>query len=270
MPRTISVGDRLAKVFDANLYVGEVVDWDREVESGRKLYRVRYTDGDEEDLYACELRPLLGAVSAIPRANKAYQQRKSKENEEFMHDCHEFLPMPIHQCTALALDDLAQREDGQVVANTLSTWTSFGGRAAKMWVPNPDVNVVAAVQAQGGSARLCLLGALLREMRRDKMVLSFDALYLDFCGFAATILPDLQYLFKHHQRFLADSVVLHLTTARREGVAPGRIANRLRQMSHDANYGECRLVRYYVSKTMHKFAFVLERRKTHLRGRIQN
>ena len=269
MPRTISVGDRLAKVFDADLYVGEVVDWDREVETGRKLYRVRYTDGDEEDLYAYELRPLLGTISAIPREDKAYQQRKSQENEEFMHDCHEFLPVPIGECTALALDDLAQREDGQVVANTLSAWTSFGGRAAQMWVPNPDVNVVAAVQAQGGSARLCLLGTLLREMRRAKTASSrFDALYLDFCGFAATILPDLQYLFKHHQRFLADIVVLHLTTARREGLAPHRIPIRLRQMSHHANYGECRLVRYYVSKTMHKFAFVLERRKTRLRRRM--
>lgn len=272
MPRTISIGDRVVKVFGDDIYIGEVIGHDREVETSRKLYRVRYTDGDEEDLYARELWPLLSAESRIPRSDTAYQHRKSRENEEFMHDCHEFLPVPIPQCAMIALDDLAQTESGDAVANTLSTWTSYGGRADKVWIPNPDVNVVAAVHAQGGNARLCLFGQLLREMRRAKAATTaaaprFDAAYLDLCGFFDTILPDVRYMLKHHQHFLADTVVLHLTTARREGVAPSRIATRLRSMCHHANYGDCRLVRHYTSKTMHKFAFVLQRRRVELRSR---
>ena len=58
-PPPKQVGDQMRKVFGDEVYEGTVVSFDEEKDSGTKLYHVIYNDGDEEDFYECQLRPLL-------------------------------------------------------------------------------------------------------------------------------------------------------------------------------------------------------------------
>ena len=46
------MGDDIAKVFSGELYRGWIIDIDEDAEQGNVLYRVKYEDGDGEDLDA--------------------------------------------------------------------------------------------------------------------------------------------------------------------------------------------------------------------------
>ncbi len=46
------VGTTVVKVFGDKVYVGEIIEYD----TVRKWYKVRYTDGDEEELNFRQLR----------------------------------------------------------------------------------------------------------------------------------------------------------------------------------------------------------------------
>ena len=53
------IGARINKHFENfGVFVGEVISHDVD-ESGEAIYRIKYTDGDEEDLFFNELEPLL-------------------------------------------------------------------------------------------------------------------------------------------------------------------------------------------------------------------
>ena len=53
------VGTRLQKFFDGECYAGTVVSSDVCKNTGKKMWHVRYDDGDEEDLFEEEIEPLL-------------------------------------------------------------------------------------------------------------------------------------------------------------------------------------------------------------------
>ena len=279
MPRNIPIGAKVVKTFGGVSYIGRVTDSDRERDTNRKIWRVEYTDGDVEDLYSQELRPHLGEASRIPRDNKAYLKRKSKENSQFIRDCKEWLTCLSGQkgskfpgqLNVLALDDIVVEDNGCVCPNTTRSWAAwsgiYGGGAKRVWVPNPSVDVVSSVLDWGAHGYLCTLGELLRH-RPEKMP-KMDALYLDLCGFYRTIRPDMAYLFNHHHRFLQDKVVLHLTTARREGLAPEFVANDLERLCQKSGYGTLTVLRMYNSKTMLKFAFLLSRKTYPIRSRVR-
>ena len=53
------IGARIKKYFENfGFYEGEVISHDVDV-SGETIYRIKYSDGDEEDLFFSELQPLL-------------------------------------------------------------------------------------------------------------------------------------------------------------------------------------------------------------------
>ena len=54
----------MQRVFGKRVYQGTVVSFDICNKTGKNMYHVCYTDGDEEDLYEEQLRPLLHATSA--------------------------------------------------------------------------------------------------------------------------------------------------------------------------------------------------------------
>ena len=49
----------LRKDFDGKIFEGVVVSSDIEIGTNKTIYRVRYEDKDEEDLYQHEIEPLL-------------------------------------------------------------------------------------------------------------------------------------------------------------------------------------------------------------------
>lgn len=267
-PTPIAVGAMLVKEFNSIYYTGIVTDHDREKDTHRVLYGVQYEDGDREDLYANEVRQLLvrEATQAVPTASPTYVCRKEQENKDFLDDCRDHLRQPLEDIHLLALDDFVR--PGETFPrmqrpHTMDTWIGAGGRPHGVWVPNPDYAVVAAVNNWGGHGFREPLSAFLR--RHD--VPRFHALYLDSCGFFKSLVPDLKHLLKNHGRLLGDSAVMHLTTARREGISPGAVAKAVLHLVAQSGYGEAICLRSYTTATMNKGAFLLTRKTYPLRSR---
>ena len=67
------VGRQVLKTFDgrARPFEGVVVSADVERGTGCPIYRVRYDDGDWEDLYSSELAPLAAAHEAAALARRS-------------------------------------------------------------------------------------------------------------------------------------------------------------------------------------------------------
>jgi len=267
-PTPIAIGAMLVKEFNNVYYTGVVTDHDREKDTQRVIYGIEYEDGDREDLYGNEVRQLLvrEATPAVPTASPTYVCRKEQENKDFLDDCLDHLRKPLQDIHLLALDDFVRPGETFPLMqrpHTMDTWINAGGRADKVFVPNPDYAVVAAVNSWGGHGFREPLSAFLRRHHVPR----FDALYLDACGFFKSLVPDLKYMLKNHGRLLQDNVVLHLTTARREGISPGAVATILLTLVCRSGYGEAICLRSYTTATMNKGAFLLTRKTYPLRSR---
>ena len=65
------IGARINKHFENfGVFVGEVISHDVD-ESGEAIYRIKYTDGDEEDLFFNELEPLLSEPEPVVNQYKS-------------------------------------------------------------------------------------------------------------------------------------------------------------------------------------------------------
>ena len=68
----------LQKDFGGKIFTGTVIDVDVD-KKGKTMWRVRYEDDDEEDLYEEELRPLLG-IHKMVNAQRFFAVRKRSIN----------------------------------------------------------------------------------------------------------------------------------------------------------------------------------------------
>ena len=199
-----------------------------------------------------KVQPKVQPVQKLDR----YARRKHEENLELVSDCRLLLGVPLSEVHLLTLDDL---RPGTGVPNTLKTWVDSGGRADRVYVPNPRPDVCEQVEKSGGHARPVTLANYIME----KTLPPFEALYLDFCGFFSTVAEDVEAIFVQHQRLLADEGVLHLTTCRREKGSDTMIERivlpTLQKWARESGYGVVLLKRTWKSSTMVKGAFYLKR-----------
>ena len=81
----------MQKAFGDKIYTGTVIDIDVD-KKGKTMWRVRYDDGDEEDLYEEELRPLLGVTPTLKA--QRYLTARTRAINLFKH--YPVLKITIH------------------------------------------------------------------------------------------------------------------------------------------------------------------------------
>lgn len=178
----------------------------------------------------------------------AYQERKDKENREFIADVKRYLGADLDEISALLLDDLDTR--------SLRMWVANGGSPSRVYVPNPSKDIVEAVCRQGGRGYLGMLQDLLQD--EDHIMVPPQACYLDFCGFWHTQADAVKTLIRKYCAKVP-RMVLTLTTCLREGhyIHERTVLSALQKWAEP--WGKILLVRSYNTSTMNKATYLFER-----------
>lgn len=190
------------------------------------------------------------AVQELHRET-AYDSRKIQENELLIQDVHE-LGFDINSCKLLALDDFISTKDS--CTNTLSSWMKAGGQACNVYIPNPNPDVVRAVNNNGAHG---FKGTLYEFLRKRKSLSQVDVAYLDFCGFFSTNKDSLELLFS---RGILNKTrcLIHVTFCKREGNGVvENVHDFIESLRRKYKYGRCLRIHMTHSQKMWKGAFLI-------------
>ena len=202
------------------------------------------------------------------RNGRTYNHRKVNENARLIHDVLT-LGFDIKTANLLTLDDFPRSSISKKPVTT-STWKKHGGDVSRVHVPNPDPQVMERVNAMGAHGFVGTLGDMVDHYAsyssNDKncaFTEPFDVLYIDLCGFFSSHQDQIEKLFRHHLLMMADEVLIHLTTCKREGahVMENAVMPALEKWAEQYRYGRVAQLSIRHSSTMWKGAFLLRRTK---------
>ena len=201
-------------------------------------------------------------VPSRMRYASQYDGRKRDENAILLSDAAK-CGINLKKANLLALDDFQRGATKvfQSIPNTMHSWVQHGGAPQHVWVCNPDPTVSNAVSLAHGHGYAGYLNSFIRDIIGRDNCPHFGVMYLDFCGFFETHQQDIETVFRNHARLFADTVLIHITTSRREGVDAVYITKWIKYWCGIFNCGKIKVVKSPHSSTMVKVAVVVARNK---------
>ncbi len=198
-------------------------------------------------------------------SEKKYNKRKQVENDTIIHVYLTHVGGSLTDVCILALDDFEKGGRRGSIPNTMRTWLRHLGRAENFYCPNPDIDVVKAVETQGGhAAAMSMFDYISKNWQQ---LPRFGMVYADYCGLWSTHARDFELLLRYHTALLADTVVVITTTSRREHGGIPTTFDDMKTFCVESGYGTATLIEISTTSTMYKHAFLLRRFDRHRRRR---
>lgn len=167
--------------------------------------------------------------------NPPYSERKKIGNDTLIRHVRNYIDKPFSEVQMLVLDEIFEKTR----LNTLHDLVNAGIVPANVRIPNPSPRTTDMVARSGAVAFLGKMGDMLRDPLASPDRL--DVVYADFCKTWHTQYQEVKALFDHHERLLADKVLLHITTCRRAEKRPDVLDDLIR-WARESSYGHVRKI----------------------------